>query len=291
MSQADPDDFRLGLIHDEDGICHLRLASSSQSVDLPFSHLHDSARDLILMALAVQAGEPKASAVFVVDPQELHWIVRLDGDTATCEVLQFESWASLEPEQTPRYRVLLRLTANIEAVLLQLQAVIEQLAEQKDLADGAFEFPRQAHRIFLERSEAAAGMQGNLAVRVARAYLVATVVPPFYLVSEWLFTILFALYSLIWVPNLIAMLIAAEAGWITWRQSAAMQTLSGKSLRVSVCAIIAGGTGFLAGFIWALLNWPYSLLAPLYAAFGIGAAGLITGALGALLIPGKRSRL
>ncbi len=271
-----------------EGKATVRISDGHGNVESRVSNLHDSLLDLARLALAIQAGDQTTGAVFVVDPGELHFAVEVDSDIANYEVRRFDDWASLQPKTNWQYEVLLAGSTTPEALVRQVRDVLVRMKEnpgpdQYKALWQSHDFPVEELEKLEDRINLAKGRRLNFPILLARVFLVVAVAPPVYAIVYWLCTTVFSLYNLIWVPNIISFLVAAEAGWIVWSRSVSLQMLGGRSRAVMLGAIVAGGLGFAGGFYGPLIYLPDSLQAPVVGALAVGSAGLILGGVCGLL--------
>ena len=266
-----------------DGRSDLHLANSTNQLRFTVSDLHDSLLDLARLALALQTGEASAKALFVVDPEEVLLNLNIEDDTVRYRVERFEDWENPDHAVSSAGKTLLAGKTRADDLVDQVIDILQQARSSVDKPGQLHEFPAGILEQLETNRDIAGGRNINRPLMAARLFLIAAVTPPIFLAVSWIGAFLFSLYNLLWVPNLIAMLIAAESGWLIWKHTRAVQTLTGKSRTLAIGLYLGAGTGIAAGFYLGTSFRPNDLLYPIYAALAAGLAGVIAGALLALL--------
>ena len=266
-----------------DGRADLYLANSTRKLRFAISDLHDSLLDLARLALALQAGDARARALFVIDPEEVALSLNIEDDTVHYRVERFDDWENPDHAATSIGKTLLAGKTGTDDLVDQVIDILQQARSSVEKPGQLHEFPAGLLEQLETNRDIAGGRNINRPLMAARLFLITAVTPPIYLAVSWIGSFLFSLYNLLWVPNLIAMLIAAESGWLIWKHTRAVQTLTGKSRALAIGLYLGAGTGVAAGFYLAMLYRPNDLLYPVYAALAAGLAGVIAGAILALL--------
>ena len=94
------------------------------------SHLHDSLLDLANMALSIQRGAKAIEAVFVVDPEEIHFTVSIEDGMAFFELREFKDWASLNQNQQSKYKALLEGYTSPDDIIQQIVEILPTIYDK-----------------------------------------------------------------------------------------------------------------------------------------------------------------
>lgn len=71
-----------------------RAAAPEGEAAFAASYLTDAPADLLRAVLAVLHGAPEASCDWALEPEELRWVLRREGDTLLIRVVLFPHWPS-----------------------------------------------------------------------------------------------------------------------------------------------------------------------------------------------------
>lgn len=108
----------------EHGWAEVFLSDGSETIDSAVTYLHDSLLELAQMAISIRAGYKEARCVFMDEPGELQFLIKVHGENANYEARWYKDWASWGMGHESEFEVLLKGVCPSKRIVQQITEVL-----------------------------------------------------------------------------------------------------------------------------------------------------------------------
>ncbi|MBB3166827.1 hypothetical protein [Simiduia aestuariiviva] len=109
------------------GWAEVSISDGTRSVDAAVSYMHDSLSELAEMALSIKSGHRESKVVFMDEPGELQFLVKVVGEEARYELRWYKHWASLGMGSESKYEVELKGRCPASRIIHQITNVLWEI--------------------------------------------------------------------------------------------------------------------------------------------------------------------
>jgi len=109
---------------EEHGWATVILTNGEDKFDSAVSYLHDSLTELAELAIDLRNGLSDAKAVFMDEPGELQFVVKVLDEVAHYEGRWFNDWASWNMHPDTEYKVVIQGTCSVTRIIQKIAKVL-----------------------------------------------------------------------------------------------------------------------------------------------------------------------